>query len=274
VVEGRQPHVFRQLRGDTGGVDVLAAQQTAARTAAQSPARERRLIEVSGLGKNYGDQVALADVSFAVERGEVVGLIGPNGAGKTTLLETIAGILVADTGKVRWQGEEIVPSRRRESLFYVPDGIRPYQDQYVAHVLSFFAGVHRLSAGAVTSAVAATGLQPVLAKRVAALSKGYRRRLLLALGLLAPRDLILMDEPFDGFDLRQTRDIAQVLRLEAAKGRSLVLAIHQLADAERVCDRFILLSGGRVRGCGTLDELRARSVAAAGSLEDIFLALT
>jgi len=270
VVEGRQPHVFRQLRGDTGGVVVLAAEQTEARTALQSS----ELIEVCGLGKSYGDQLVLADVSFTVGRGEIVGLIGPNGAGKTTLLETVAGILVADTGKVRWQGQDIAPSRRRESLFYVPDGIRPYQDQYVTHVLSFFAGVHALAAASVTDAVAATGLQPVLAKRVAALSKCYRRRLLLALGLLAPRDLILMDEPFDGFDLRQTRDIAQVLRLEAAKGRSLVLAIHQLADAERVCDRFILLSGGRVRGCGTLDELRARSGAPRGSLEDIFLALT
>jgi ABC-type multidrug transport system ATPase subunit len=232
------------------------------------------LIEVSGVGKSYGDQVALADVSFAVGGGEVVGLIGPNGAGKTTLLETVAGIVVADTGKVRCHGRDVPASARREIMFYVPDGIRPYQDQYVAHVLSFFAGVHRLAAMAVTDAVAAAGLQPVLTKRVAALSKGYRRRLLLALGLLAPHELILMDEPFDGFDLRQTRDIAQVLRAEAAKGRSLVLAIHQLADAERVCDRFVLLSGGRVRGCGTLDELRERAGAARGSLEDIFLALT
>jgi ABC-type multidrug transport system ATPase subunit len=83
-----------------------------------------------------------------------------------------------------------------------------------------------------------------------------------------------MDEPFDGFDLRQTRDIAGVLRKEATKGRTLVLAIHQLMDAERVCDRFILLADGRVRGAGTLNDLRARTGMADGSLEDIFLALT
>jgi len=83
-----------------------------------------------------------------------------------------------------------------------------------------------------------------------------------------------MDEPFDGFDLRQTRDIADVLRREAATGRTLALAIHQLADAERVCDRFILLADGRIRGAGTLNDLQVQTGLAEGSLEDIFLALT
>jgi ABC-2 type transport system ATP-binding protein len=109
---------------------------------------------------------------------------------------------------------------------------------------------------------------------VHALSKGYNRRLLLALALLAPHPVLLMDEPFDGFDLRQTREIVEVLRNRAARGRTFILAIHQLADAERVCDRLILLAGGRVRGAGTLDELRAQAELPAGSLEDIFLALT
>jgi ABC-2 type transport system ATP-binding protein len=83
-----------------------------------------------------------------------------------------------------------------------------------------------------------------------------------------------MDEPFDGFDLRQTRDIVDVLRREAATGRTLALAIHQLADAERVCDRFILLADGRIRGAGTLNDLQVQTGLAEGSLEDIFLALT
>ena len=96
----------------------------------------------------------------------------------------------------------------------------------------------------------------------------------MALGLLAPHGLVLMDEPFDGFDLRQTRDIARVLRREAESGRTLLLAIHQLSDAERLCDRFVLLSAGRIRGCGTLDELRTRTGLPEGHLEEIFLALT
>ena len=237
-------------------------------------AAARPLIDVAGLRKSYGDHVALADVSFAAERGEIIGLIGPNGAGKTTLLETLAGIVPADSGEVRWHGRPVPASRRREALFYVPDGIRPYHDQYVAHVLSFFGGVHGRPPDAIAEVVASTGLGPVLAKRVGALSKGYCRRLLLALGLLAPHELVLMDEPFDGFDLRQTREVVHLLREEAAKGRSLLLAIHQLTDAERVCDRFVLLAGGRVCGRGTLDALRARTGLPKGSLEEIFLALT
>ena len=97
---------------------------------------------------------------------------------------------------------------------------------------------------------------------------------MLAVGLLTPQPLLLMDEPFDGFDLRQTREIMVVLRQCATAGRTLVLAIHQLLDAERVCDRFVLLADGRVRGVGTLDELRTRTQLPAGSLEEVFLALT
>src|SRR5258706_427913 len=122
--------------------------------------------------------------------------------------------------------------------------------------------------------IEAVGLTPVLHKRVRSLSKGYGQRLMLALGLLTPHPLLLMDEPFDGFDLRQTREIVGVLRKEVVKGRTLALAIHQLMDAQRVCDRFILLAGGHVRGAGTLNDLRVRTGITDGSLEDIFLALT
>jgi ABC-2 type transport system ATP-binding protein len=232
------------------------------------------LLQIEGLDKHFGDQAALADIAFSVVPGEVLGLIGPNGAGKTTLLETIAGLLPIDTGVIRWRGEELPPSRRNDAIFYVPDGVRPYRDQYVTTVISFFSDVYRRSAGEVADVVRLTGLAPVLGKRVHALSKGYGRRLLLAFGLLAPHQLVLMDEPFDGFDLRQTRDIVAVLRNEARRGRSLVLAIHQLTDAERVCDRFMLLSAGRIGAGGTLNELRAQAKLPSAHLEEIFLALT
>lgn len=113
----------------------------------------------------------------------------------------------------------------------------------------------------------------MLGKPVSALSKGYQRRLLLALGLLAPQPLLAMDEPFDGLDLRQTREEMALLRQMAQGGRTLLLSIHQLTDAERVCDRFVLLSAGRVRGEGTLPELRTAAGLRAGGLEEVFLAL-
>ncbi len=247
---------------------------SAAPASSPDEARTQILLSVDSITKRYVDQAVLADVSFDIQAGQIIGIIGPNGAGKTTLLEAVAGILPIDKGGVRWHGKPLPPSRRREAMFYLPDGVRPYQDQPVTRVLAFFADVYRRSTNEVEDAVESVGLTPVLHKRVQSLSKGYGRRLILALGLLTPHPLLLMDEPFDGFDLRQIRDVVGVLRREAAKGRSLVLAIHQLMDAERVCDRFILLADGRVRGAGTLSDLRARTGLTSGKLEDIFLALT
>jgi ABC-2 type transport system ATP-binding protein len=241
---------------------------------ASGQADDQVLLRVDTINKQYADQVVLADVAFDIRRGEIIGIIGPNGAGKTTLLEAIAGILPAETNDVYWHGRSMPPSRRREAIFYLPDGVRPYQDQPVTRILSFFADVYRRSADEIAGTIESVGLTPVLHKRVHSLSKGYGRRLMLALGLLTPHPLLLMDEPFDGFDLRQIRDIVRVLRREPAKGRTLVLAIHQLTDAERVCDRFILLADGCVRGTGTLNDLRARTGIPTGNLEDIFLALT
>jgi ABC-2 type transport system ATP-binding protein len=237
-------------------------------------ATEKPLLQIEGLTKNFAGQFALNSVSFNLHRGEILGLIGPNGAGKTTLLETLAGILPADDGRITSEGKDIPQHRRRQTLFYVPDGVRPYGEQYVLQVLSFIAGVFRRSPKDVEQTVAAAGLREVLGKRVNSLSKGFSRRLLLALGFLAPQPVLLMDEPFDGFDLRQARDMMPVLRGMASGGRTLLLSIHQMADAERVCDGFVLLADGTVRGTGTLEELRSRTALPNGSLEDIFLALT
>jgi ABC-2 type transport system ATP-binding protein len=230
------------------------------------------LLRVAGLAKRYGEQHALAAVSFDVRAGEVLGLIGPNGAGKTTLLEALAGLISSEAGELVWRG---TPSaERRNLMFYLPDGLRPWDDELVVRVLTFFAAVHGRTEREVAETVCSIGLAPVLRKRVHALSKGYARRLMLGLALLTPQPLLLMDEPFDGFDLRQTRDVMGLIRRVAASGRTLLLAIHQLADAERVCDRFVLLADGAVRGAGTLHDLRAQTKLMSASLEDIFLALT
>ena len=232
------------------------------------------LMQVHGLTKRYAEQHALHDVSFDIRAGEVLGLIGPNGAGKTTLLDAIAGLIPDVDGEVIVNGKPLPLWRRRESLFFLPDGLRPWDEQYVRNVVEFFAGVFRCPKAQVAEAIGAVGLGPMLQKRVKALSKGYARRLMLALGLLTPQPLLLLDEPFDGFDLRQTRDIMGLIRGFADRGRTFVLAIHQLADAERVCDRCVLLADGRVRGMGSMEELRALVGQPAASLEDIFLGLT
>jgi ABC-2 type transport system ATP-binding protein len=244
-------------------------------TASQRVTRDAPLLmQVVGLTKQYGEQRALAGVSFDVRAGEILGLIGPNGSGKTTLLEGVAGILPVDDGTVLWQGTAVSFARRRDVIFYLPDGLRPWDDQYVERVLEFFATVYGRSKSDASETVRSVGLAPVLGKRVSTLSKGFGRRLMLALALLTPHPLLLMDEPFDGFDLKQTRDIMGLIRSVAANGRTLVLAIHQLIDAERICDRFVLLADGGVRGVGTLGDLRVRTGLASAGLEDVFVALT
>src|SRR5262245_22389267 len=100
------------------------------------------LLQVRSLGKQYGHQHALLDISFEARACEVIGLIGPNGAGKTTLLEALAGVLPASQGEVLWRGMPLPLRRRREFMFYLPDGLRPWDDQYVARVLEFFANVY------------------------------------------------------------------------------------------------------------------------------------
>jgi ABC-2 type transport system ATP-binding protein len=231
------------------------------------------VLQIASLTKFYGEQLALEDVGFFLQAGEILRLIGPNGAGKTTLLEAIAGLLPIDSGEIRFRDQPL-PPQRRDVIFYLPDGVRPYADQTTEQALAFFAGVYRRSAGEVSEIVSDVGLRPVLVKRIHSLSKGYNRRLIIALGFLTRNPILLMDEPFDGFDLRQSRDMMAVLRRVASGGRTLLLSIHQLRDAEQVCDRFALLSGGRIRGVGTLEELRGRANRPNGDLEDIFLALT
>lgn len=122
-------------------------------------------------------------------------------------------------------------------------------------------------------AIGTLELKPALAKPVIALSKGYRKRVLLGVMLLASQPLLLLDEPFDGLDLRQTLDTMNMLRELRESGRSLLVSIHQISDAEKICDRFLLLSNGILLGTGTLDNLREKASLPNGSLEEVFLAL-
>jgi ABC-2 type transport system ATP-binding protein len=230
------------------------------------------LVKVEGVTKRFKDRRVLDGVGFTVRQGEVLGLIGPNGAGKTTLFECLSGLLHANGGTIKSQGQTLPPSHRKQTLFYLPDAILPWAEQTVKWVLSFF---EKLYGRAHTSELSEPlRLNEVMNSRIGSLSKGELKRTLLALGLLTPHPLLLLDEPFDGLDLRQTRDVMTLLRNHAATGRTLMLSIHQLVDAGRVCDRLVLLSGGRVVGEGTIDELRARADVADGGVEEIFLALT
>jgi ABC-2 type transport system ATP-binding protein len=239
----------------------------------------RALVEVRDLTKHYGLLAALSNASFSVREGEVLGLIGPNGSGKTSLFECLAGVLPADGGTVRVAGHPLTPRDRASHLFYVPDGIAPWPSQTVGWALDFVIGFFGGDSNRREEVVDRLSLSKVLNSTIGTLSKGERKRALLAFGLLTPHPILLIDEPFDGLDLRQSRDLGVTLRAHAARGRTLFLSVHQISDAVRLCDRFVLLSAGVVRGEGTLDELaalvkRPLSAGAARDLEEIVLALT
>jgi ABC-2 type transport system ATP-binding protein len=239
-----------------------------------APAPGLPTLVIRGITKRFGSLIALDRVSFHIRRGEVLGLIGPNGAGKTSLFECLAGAQPADSGGVLWNGRDVAPARRKGVLFYLPDQIAPWADQPAGRVLSFFSRLFAADPARLSLLTATLGLARFLSEDVGSLSKGERRRLLLALGLSVPRPVLLLDEPFDGLDLRQARQVEGVLRGAAREGRTLFVSIHQLADAGRVCDRLVLLSAGRVVGEGTLAELKARAGVEEGGLEEVFLALT
>jgi ABC-2 type transport system ATP-binding protein len=221
---------------------------------------DRALLNVERLSARRGARDVLHDVSFAVHPGEILGIIGPNGAGKTTLMECVAGLLPHSGGEIHRDDES--------ALYYVPDAIRPWPDQTVRWTLRLMT---RMFGAVIDPALLrALDLESLLDARVKTLSKGEAKRFGIAIGLSVPRPLLLLDEPFDGLDVRQTRQIIELLRRVGASGRALVLSIHQLGDAARVCDRFLLLDHGRSIADGTLEQLANGKV----SLEEVFLALT
>ena len=239
---------------------------------------ERTLFQVAGLSKRFGRIPALSEVNFHVRAGEVLGLIGPNGAGKSTLFECLAGVLPADGGTMLVNGRAVAPRDRHDFLFYVPDSIAPWPQQPVKWALDFTIGFLGGRPDLRDEVIGQLDLAPLLRQPLGTLSKGQRKRALLALGLLTAQPALLIDEPFEGLDLRQAREIAAALRSHAARGRTLFLSIHQISDAGRFCDRFVLLSNGRVCGEGTVPELAALALRKGSpphsALEEVFLALT
>jgi ABC-2 type transport system ATP-binding protein len=232
-------------------------------------------LTVDRLRKRFGYVEALRDATFLVEAGEVLCLLGPNGAGKSTLLACLAGLLLADGGEVRGDdGQPVAPDHRRDTLLYLPDAVTPWPDQTADWIVQFWRVMVGAHDGRWTAISDVLGLDELRGRRLGTLSKGERKRVLLGLTLAAPQPIVLMDEPFDGLDLRQTRATIALFRELAGSGRSLVLSIHSMPDAARVADRLVLLNDGSTIAEGTLGELRGRAgVSADADLEDVFLAL-
>ncbi|MEA3344494.1 MAG: ABC transporter ATP-binding protein [Patescibacteria group bacterium] len=230
------------------------------------------LFRGENISKHFGMYQVLSGISFSVYSGEILGIIGPNGAGKTTLMECMTGLLPFDKGSIYWENQQASPLQVKQFIFYLPDGILPYAEQRVEVVLRFFQRIYGAKKAQSDQLIERLELSTMLKKQVHSLSKGYRRRLLLAIGLLSPQPLLMLDEPFDGFDLRQTLGVMELLR-ETLVGRTLLLAIHQLTEAEKICDRFLLLNRGKVSAIGSLQQLQQQAGIDSGGLEEVFLAI-
>ena len=233
------------------------------------------MLRIENLSKRYGNLLALDHVSFEIPSNLITGLIGPNGAGKTTLLLGLAAFLPVEGGRVSWDGRPVPAHSRSDIVLYVEDAIRPHALLSLRSVLSFYGRVFQRTKAYCDDLAERLGLRNFMGSRVGDLSKGAAKRFLIAVGVLSKQPVLMLDEPFDGLDLKQTLDLVPMLREISAQGRTLVLSIHQLRDAERVCDRFVLLNNGRIAGHGTLVELNKQAGRQEDAgLEEIFLALT
>jgi ABC-2 type transport system ATP-binding protein len=226
---------------------------------------QEHLVRVEDLAVRYGDRAALAGVSFRVAAGEIVALLGPNGAGKTTTLSVLATLRRPDSGRAEIAGCDVVAAchAARRALGLVPQRLAVYPTLTARENLLFFAGVAGLR-GARARTAAATALEMVglddrAGDPVATFSGGMQRRLNLACGLLHAPRVLLLDEPTVGVDPQSRERIFDAVRAQAAAGTAVVYSTHAMDEAERLCERVVLIDQGRLIADGTPAELVRRS---------------
>jgi ABC-2 type transport system ATP-binding protein len=225
------------------------------------------MISVQHLVKRYGAKVAVDDLSFEVDKGEVVGFLGPNGAGKSTTLRVIAGFLGMTSGQVKVAGHDIVKEsfEARQKLGYMPEAVPLYPEMRVAEYLRFRAELKRVPSSqrksAVWDAMTKANVRDVANIVIGHLSKGYRQRVGLADALVAQPPLLVLDEPTAGLDPNQIRDVRAVIR-ELGKEHTVLLSTHILSEVEASCDRVIVIARGKLVASGTMEELTKKRRAA------------
>ncbi|MEY6431791.1 ABC transporter ATP-binding protein [Thioalkalicoccus limnaeus] len=217
------------------------------------------VIRVEQLARDYRGRPALADVSFALARGVVLGLLGANGAGKTTCLQILSGNLAPSAGRVTILGQDLLraPLAARRHIGYLPERPPLHLDMRVDEYLTYCARLRRMPRAAVAPALARVkrrcGLEGVGGRLLGRLSKGYRQRTGLAQAILHEPALVLLDEPTDGLDPVQIREVRDLIR-DLGANHTLVLSSHQLPEVQAVCDQVLILKQGRVVHAGRLGD--------------------
>ena len=217
-------------------------------------------IIVSGLQKRYGTQFAVNDVSFTLQKGEIVGFLGPNGAGKSTTLKMITGYVKPDAGTISVEGMLVQdhPLAVRKKIGYLPEANPLYYDMYVREYLYFMAGVHKIEepGEAVERVIQLTGLTREAHKKNGQLSKGYKQRIGLAAALVHNPPVLILDEPTSGLDPNQIIEIREVI-LRLGEDKTILFSSHILQEVEAICDRVLILNLGRLVADNRLQQLQA-----------------
>ncbi|ASZ10786.1 gliding motility-associated ABC transporter ATP-binding subunit GldA [Chitinophaga pendula] len=217
-------------------------------------------IEVAALGKNYGEQKAVDNISFRLNKGEIVGFLGPNGAGKSTTMKMITGYLPPSSGTASVCGFDVTrePLQVRRRLGYLPEANPLYHDMYVREFLGFIADVHLLGPKKeqrISEMIGLTGLRPESGKKIGALSKGYKQRVGLAQALLHDPEVLILDEPTSGLDPNQLADIRSLIK-DLGSDKTVILSTHIMQEVTAMCTRAIIINKGKLVADDTLQHLQ------------------
>lgn len=214
-------------------------------------------IEVENISKVYGEQKALNNISFSVQKGEVVGFLGPNGAGKSTLMKILTTYINASEGVAKVSGFNVEANKQdvQNTIGYLPEHNPLYLDMYVKEYLTFNASVYNTSKSRIEEVINLTGLTPEAHKKIGQLSKGYRQRVGLANALLHDPSVLILDEPTTGLDPNQLVDIRHLIKT-IGTDKTVFLSTHIMQEVEAICDRVIIINKGEIVADKKLKELR------------------
>ena len=222
------------------------------------------LLSLENISKRFGSVTAVDDVSFSVDRGEVVGFLGPNGAGKSTTMRIINQFFEPDAGDIRLDGEPLIEVAReaKRRIGYLPENNPLYGDMLVVDYLGFIADLRELAgaerATAIDDAVAATSLAEVYYRPIGELSKGYRQRVGLAQAILHKPDLLVLDEPTEGLDPNQRVEIRRLIE-DLGREHTVILSTHVLPEVQHTCSRLLVIHNGKIAADGPVDRLVAQA---------------
>ncbi|MFW9996054.1 MAG: ABC transporter ATP-binding protein [Candidatus Odinarchaeota archaeon] len=235
---------------------------------------------VGNLQKYYGTTRAVDGLTFKVRRGEIYGLLGPNGAGKSTTIKSILGLVEIDGGNVSVFGADPMktPSRVKKKIGYVPEEFSLYESMTVAEVLDFVASLRRLDSQE-ASRTADELLKSLDAKKyydslIASLSSGSKQKIQIICALLHGPELLILDEPMSGLDVRSSRVLKEIFRVHIKRGGSIILSTHVMEQAQALCDRIGIINQGKMVAEGTFNELQEIIRSTGATLEEVFLELT